>query len=347
MQIAAYIREQPAILAGLPATIADDLAGLKALAGAPDRILLLGAGSSMNALLAGAEALEEATGATVLAKEPEAFLRLPPRAAGRTLVLAASQSGMSATSVEAVRQAVARGFPTLVITGDGGSMIAEAGADLLILPIGEEAIGPKTKGYTATVLSVFAVAARLAARRLDPSQLVHALEKTVESGLAAARELRERFGVPDYVLVAGQGTHLGTALEAGLKIAEISGVPTASFDTEEALHGHVYGTTQASLVIVIAQSEAEAMAAARLGEALTARGPRAAICNLSDHATRFDLAIDWPKVPALDWIAASWAVIPFQWYACELASARGVDPDKMIYPTLGAELGLRLKPGAS
>ena len=347
MQIAAYIREQPAILAGLPARIAGDLDRLKALAEAPDRILLLGAGSSMNALLAGADALEEATGATVLAKEPEAFLRLPPRgAAGRTLVLAASQSGMSATSVEAVRQAVVRGFPTLVITGDGASMIAETGADLLVLPIGKEAIGPKTKGYTATVLSVFTVAARLGGQKLDTSKLAPALERAVESGLAAARELRTRFGLPDYVLVAGQGPHLGTALEAGLKIAEISGVPTASFDTEEVLHGHVYGTTQASLVIVIAQTEAEAKAAARLGEAVTARGPRAAICNLSGHATRFDLAIDWPKAPALDWIAASWAVIPFQWYACELATARGVDPDKMIYPNLGAELGLRLKPVA-
>jgi fructoselysine-6-P-deglycase FrlB-like protein len=245
-----------------------------------------------------------------------------------------------------VRQAVARGFPTLVITGDGASMIAETGAELLVLPIGKEAIGPKTKGYTATVLSVFAVAARLGGQKLDTSKLAPALEKTVESGLAAAREFRSCFGLPDYVLVAGQGPHLGTALEAGLKIAEISGVPTASFDTEEAFHGHVYGTTQASLVIVIAQTEAEAKAAARLGEALTARGPRAAICNLSGHATRFDLAIDWPKAPALDWIAASWAVIPFQWYACELATARGVDPDKMIYPNLGAELGLRLKPVA-
>ena len=55
---------------------------------------LLGTGSSMNALLAGAEALEESTGASVIAKEPEAFLRLPPKASNqRTLVLAASQSG--------------------------------------------------------------------------------------------------------------------------------------------------------------------------------------------------------------------------------------------------------------
>jgi fructoselysine-6-P-deglycase FrlB-like protein len=118
VQIAAYIREQPPILAGLPARIAGDLARLKALAEAPDRILLLGAGSSMNALLAGADALEEATGATVLAKEPEAFLRLPPRgAAGRTLVLAASQSGMSATrSRQCVRPSPAA-FPRSSLPG--------------------------------------------------------------------------------------------------------------------------------------------------------------------------------------------------------------------------------------
>ncbi|HXU58259.1 MAG TPA: hypothetical protein VN710_05885, partial [Verrucomicrobiae bacterium] len=93
MQLGNYIRQQPSTLADLPAKVADDLIRLDSLALPPERIVLLGTGSSMNALLAGAEALEEATGATVLAKEPEAFLRLPPRAvAGRTLVLAASQS---------------------------------------------------------------------------------------------------------------------------------------------------------------------------------------------------------------------------------------------------------------
>jgi glucoselysine-6-phosphate deglycase len=347
MQIGNYIRQQPSILADLPVKVADYLQGMATLAERPERILLLGTGSSMNALLAGAEALEGLTGATVLAREPEAFLRLPPRAAaGRTLVLAASQSGMSTASVEAVRLSVARGFPTLVITGDGKSRIAETGADVLVMPIGSETVGPKTKGYTATVLSVFAVAAKLGGRRLDLSHLAPALEKTVESGLAATQDLRARLGVPDYILVAGQAAHLGTALEAGLKIAEISGVPTASFDTEEALHGHVYGTTRASLVMTIAQTESEARVAANLGEALAALGPRLVTCNLSGHATRFDLAVDWPQVPELDWVAASWAPIPFQWYACELAVARGVDPDKMIYPTLGAQLNIRMKPAA-
>ena len=126
-----------------------------------------------------------------------------------------------------------------------------------------------------------------------------------------------------------------------MKIAEISGVPTAGFDTEEALHGHSYGTTKQSLVLMIVQNEAEAKVAANLGEALTPLGPRLAIANLSGHATRFALAVDWPRMPGLDWLASSWAPIPFQWYACELAVARGIDPDKMIYPTLGAKLNVR------
>lgn len=345
MQIGNYIREQPSTLAALPGKVAATLAESPSLRQRPERIVLVGTGSSMNALLAGAEALEIATDATVITKEPEAFLRLPPRPnSQRTLVLAASQSGMSTASVEAVRRAVADGFPTLVITGDGDSRIAKVGADVLVMPIGTETVGPKTKGYTATVLSVFAVAAQLGHRKLEfVGKLVSALEATVETGMSAAKAMLSRFGVPDYILLAGQAQHLGTALESGLKIAEISGVPTAGFDTEEALHGHCYGTTANSLVLLIAQTEAEAKVAANLGEALTALGPRLAICNLSGHATSFDLAVTWPQAPELDWIAASWAPIPLQWYACELALARGVDPDKMIYPELGAKLNIRTK----
>jgi glucoselysine-6-phosphate deglycase len=347
MLIGNYIREQPSILAALPAKVAGTLANFASLGQRPERIVLLGTGSSMNALLTGAEALEIATGATVVAREPEALLRLPPRANGQhTLVLAASQSGMSTYSVEAVRQAVAAGFPTLVITGDGGSPIARTGADVLVMPIGTETVGPKTKGYSATVLSIFAVAARLGQRELDLAGFADPLEATVDTGLAAAQALLARFGIPDYILVAGQAQHVGTALEGALKIAEISGVPTAAFDTEEVLHGHCYGTTARSLVLAYAQTEAQAKVAANLGEALTPLGPRLAICNLSGHPTCFDIAINWPTAPGYDWLASSWAPIPLQWYACELAMARGVDPDKMIYPNLGSKLNIRITAGA-
>jgi glucoselysine-6-phosphate deglycase len=344
MQIGNYIRLQPSTLTRLPAAIGAKLDRFACLRQKPQRIVLLGTGSSMNALLAGAEALEEGTGASVIAKEPEAFLRLPPRASDqRTLVLAASQSGMSITTIEAVRLSVARGFPTLVITGEEGSLIAETGAEVIVMPIGPETVGPKTMGYTATVISVLAVAAKLSNKTVDLSGLLAQLEQTAETGLAAAKDLVTRFGVPDYILVAGQATHLGTALEASLKIAEISGVPTAAFDTEEALHGHVYGTTDKSLVIAIAQTETEAKVAANLGEALAELGPRAVVLNLSGHPTRFDLDVSWPAAPEQQWLAGCWAPIPLQWYGCELAIARGIDPDKMIYPNLGRRLNVRIR----
>jgi glucoselysine-6-phosphate deglycase len=344
MQIGTYIRRQPATLTALPAAIGPELDSFASLRQKPERIVLLGTGSSMNALLAGAEALEEGTGAPVIAKEPEAFLRLPPKVSDqRTLVLAASQSGMSITTIEAVRLSVELGFPTLVITGEAGSLITETGAEVIVMPIGPETVGPKTMGYTATVISVLAVAARLADRTIDLSGLVAQLEQTAETGLAAAKDLISRFGVPDYILVAGQATHLGTALEASLKIAEISGVPTAAFDTEEALHGHVYGTTDNSLVISIAQNETEAKVAANLGEALAELGPRTVVLNLSGHPTRFDLDVSWPAAPEHQWLAGCWAPMPLQWYGCELAIARGIDPDKMIYPNLGRRLNVRIR----
>ena len=342
MQIGAYIREQPTILAGLPSKVAANLARLASLQEKPERIVLVGTGSSMNALLSAADAFEALTGATVIAKEPEAFLRRPPIPNNqRTLVVVASQSGTSLTPVEAARRSLATGFATIALTGDGESALAKTGADVLAMPIGAETVGPKTKGYTATVLSLFAIAAALGGRGLDLAALAKPLEATVETGRAAAKALLARYGVPDYILFAGQSQHLGAALESGLKVAEISGVPTAGFDTEEALHGHSYGTTARSLVIVIVQSEVEAKVAANLGEALTPLGPRLAIANLSGHVTRFDIDVDWPKAPEYDWLAATWAPIPFQWYACELAVARGVDPDKMIYPDLGAKLNVR------
>lgn len=344
MKIDLYMREQPKLLASLPASINAILSGLATLAVKPERLVLVGTGSSMNALVAAATALERATGATVTFKEPEAFLFLPPRASSvPTLVIAVSQSGRSTTTVEAVRLSMQLGFPTLVVVGEDGSPIAETGADIVLMPIGEELAGPKTKGYTASVLTLLAIAAKLGGTTVDTAGLEGALDTALAQSDAAAQWLLSTYGIPDYIQVAGQHGHVGSALEASLKIAEITGVPTAGFDIEEALHGHVYGTTERSLVLVIARDETEAKVADNLGKALTALGPRLAICNLSGHKTDFDLAIAWPAVKD-DWADATWVLFPFQWYAWHVARAKGMEQPGMIYPNLGKQLNVKIRP---
>jgi glucoselysine-6-phosphate deglycase len=347
MKIDLYMREQPKLLATLPAAIADQLSDLSSLSVKPERLILVGTGSSMNALVAAAAALEQATGATVILKEPEAFLYLPPRVVvAPTLVIAVSQSGRSTTTVEAVRRSMELGFPTLVVVGEDGSPIAATGADIVPMPIGEELAGPKTKGYTASVLTLLAIAAKLGGAPLDTAELEGALEIALAQADTAAQWLLSTYGIPDYVLVAGQHGHVGSALEASLKIAEITGVPTAGFDIEEALHGHVYGTTDRSLVLVIARDATEARVAENLGRALTALGPRLAVCNLSHEKTQFDLAIDWPETPA-SWADVTWAPFPFQWYAWHVARAKGVEQPGMIYPNLGRQLNVKIRPVAA
>jgi glucoselysine-6-phosphate deglycase len=343
MKIDGYIREQPAILSALPALVAPKLAALPSLSSRPERLILLGTGSSMNALIAAGPALEQATGATLSFKEPEAFLRYPPRAQGpKALVLALSQSGRSTTTVEAVRQSVTLGLPTVAVVGEEGSPLGQTGAEMVLMPIGEEKAGPKTKGYTASVLTLLTIAGHLGGEKPDTAGLEATLETTVQQSEAAAVDLLARYGVPDYIQVAGQFGHVGSAIEGGLKIAEITGVPTSGYDIEEALHGHAYGTNDRSLLIVIARDVDEARVAANLGEALTALGPKLAIANLSDFATRFDLAIDWPKTKA-GWADATWVLFPFQWIAFHIARAKGIEVPGMIYPDLGKRLNVKIR----
>lgn len=344
MKIDLYMQEQPKLLASLPTAIHDMLSALPTLSVKPERLVLVGTGSSMNALIAAATALEQATGALVTFKEPEAFLHLPPRkSTAPTLVIAVSQSGRSTSTVEAVRLSVSLGFPTLALVGEEGSPLAETGADVVLMPIGEELAGPKTKGYTASVLTVLAIAAHLGGKTVDTAGLESALETALAQADAAAQALLSTYGIPDYIQVAGQHGHVGSVLEASLKIAEITGVPTAGFDIEEALHGHVYGTTERSLVLVIARDAREAQVAANLGRALTALGPRLAVCNLSDEKTPYDLAIDWPPVPE-SWADATWVLFPFQWYAWHVARAKGMEQPGMIYPNLGKQLNVKIRP---
>ena len=52
----------------------------------------------------------------------------------------------------------------------------------------------------------------------------------------------------DYLVVSGTGRFFGIALEASLKIAEIAGLPTAGFETEELLHGRLHGLSANGLV---------------------------------------------------------------------------------------------------
>jgi fructoselysine-6-P-deglycase FrlB-like protein len=338
MQVARHIQEQAAVLPAVAHDVRRQLRGITA-ARLPERMTLVGVGSSMNALVAASDYLVRRTGAAVEFREPLGFVDLPPK---QGLVIAMSQGGRSATTVAAARHACALGLPTIAITADGASDIAQSGAQIVTLPIGEETIGPKTKGYTASVMSLLMLADHLAGVENAVDGLEADLEIFITVTAARARALCERLGAVDFITIAGRLGHVGTALEAALKIVEMSGVPAVGLDLEEAMHGRFHAHGPRSMAILIVRTEAERAMAHHTVTVLGERGTTALVCDLGDGPCLEGSPLPWPRIgTAIGWDVV-WAPIPFQMLAASLARARGLVPADMVYPGLGRALGTKL-----
>ncbi len=229
-----------------------------------------------------------------------------------------------------------------MLTAEAKSPIAATGARIVLLPVGPEHVGPKTKGYTASIAGLTALAAQLGGPAL-PAFDAGALAAVIARSRMAADDLAQRLDRLDFLLVAGQKRHLGTALEGSLKVTEMAGVPAAAFETEEVLHGRLHGLTPNSLCLLIVATGPEREIGLRAAEAMAARNVAVRLLNLSGAATAFD----WPK--GLSWPSASFdtlaAIVPFQCLAVALAMRRGLAPHAMRYP--GLSQALAIKTGAS
>ncbi|HEX2541360.1 MAG TPA: SIS domain-containing protein [Caldimonas sp.] len=332
MTIPGFIREQPA-------AIDRCLEAGRAFAsawqpGAFDGIALVGSGSSFNALQVARASFLAARRGVVGVHEPEDFVAEMAHFTARPLVVVLSQSGASATSIEAARAAVAAGLPTLAITASSDAPLASCGARVLHLPVGDEPVGPKTKGFTGSLAMLFAVAEALGGPAAG-AMTGAVLAALVEPAREAAAALVPSLATVDAIVVAGRRAQHGIALEASLKIAEMSGVPSAAFPTEELLHGRLHGLTPQSIAFVIAEGEGEIAEAERAGAAMARRGCRVLIVDPSGG--------HWPAglvMPASPWSSLA-LVLPFQWLAVLLAEARGLDPHVMRHGSLSRELAIK------
>ncbi|MEO3388095.1 SIS domain-containing protein [Mesorhizobium sp. CAU 1741] len=344
MSIETYMAEQGKVLAETfrRQDVAAFLKHLALSAGhdgeAYDRILLVGSGSSLNALSIVRPWLQAAVGQPVEVINPAVFLQVVDDVFGTPLVVILSQSGTSSTSIEGARRASRKGWCSVVITADPDSPIATVGLPMILLPIGEEPIGPKTKGFTASIAACFMLAAGLAGKQIGRLSVAE-IEAVLEASKNAASSLLGSNALPSYIVVTGSGRHYGVALEASLKIAEIAGVATAAFEPEELLHGRLHGTDRNSLVIMIASDEEGRDLAAHTAAVMSDRDVKVVLLNLTATPTPFDwLQIDARAANPLDTILAS---IPFQYLAVQCARERHMVPEAMTYPGLSKALAIK------
>lgn len=331
MPIAGYIRAQPPTIEACIAAARRFAAGWPARGG--QGLVLVGSGSSRNALTMSEPAFLRAGLGPVAVHEPRDFMeRLAAGAVGQPAVIVLSQGGASTTSIEAARAARAAGLTLLAITAEASSPLRALAPDGLLMPVGNERVGPKTKGFAGSLASLLALAEAFGGPAL-PAFDAAAFASAIEPARRRAEELAATLDHLDVLFAAGRGAMFGLALEATLKIAEMAGIPAAAFPTEELLHGRLHGLTPRSLALLFAADTAEAAEARRAGDVMRRRG-----CRLEPVA---------PGDPS--WCAAALAtpwnllglLLTFQWLGVVLAERRGLRPEAMRHGGLARELAIK------
>jgi glucosamine--fructose-6-phosphate aminotransferase (isomerizing) len=326
------LREQPAALARLLERQSDAARAAAGVFGRTDiRYLLIASrGSSSNVARYAQYLLGRAHRVPVMFATPSLYTIYgqPPRLDG-ALVIGISQSGASPDVVAVLAEAREQGRPTLALTNDVASPLAQTAEAVLPLEAGEEHAVAATKTYVNSLGAVALLFAEMgddATAREELARMPEALAAQIELSLAETPSLEEYRDAVGLTVVA-RGVNYGTGYEIALKIRELSGIVTEAYSPADLMHGPIAAIQPNWPVVVVAPSGPARPSVEEIVPPLRARGARLVAVSdvravLRRAQTRLVLA---PGVP--EWLSPLTAVVPGQVAAMRLTSLRGLDLD--------------------
>jgi glutamine---fructose-6-phosphate transaminase (isomerizing) len=333
--MAREIAEQPETLQAL----ADDglaqigAVGRRLVKVGPRYVLLAARGTSDHAALYAKYLLEIRTGLPCGLASPSSLTAYGARPDLRdVLLVAVSQSGGSPDLVQTLEVAKACGATTLAVTNAPESPLATA-ADLQVdVRAGVERAVAATKSYTAELMALYLLVELWARSSADDRAVRGAVDQVVSAatGLVERRaeiaDRADRFRFATQFVVTGRGYDYPTAREAALKLMETSYVAAHAFSGADLMHGPFAQVDRDHPVIAVAPRGVGGGAMRPVLERLEERGADVLLLGdpgLAPHASsHFTLPATLTDElhPIVD-------IIPLQWLALEVSTARGLDPD--------------------
>jgi glucosamine--fructose-6-phosphate aminotransferase (isomerizing) len=255
-----------------------------------------------------------------------------PPELGPAAAIGISQSGASPDVVAVLAEARRQNRPTLAITNDPKSPLAQTADWTLPLHAGEERAVAATKTYLNSIAAIAllsTVAVGDAQRLRDLQAMPGTVADQIERSLAAADAL-DRYRDVESGSVIARGVNYGTAFEIALKIRELSGAPFEAFSSADLLHGPIAALKSGRPAIVIAPSGKTLASLRAAVDKVRERGSE--VIAISDDR-KFLAAADtaFPlvrKVP--EWLSPLLTVIPGQVAAVRLARLHGADVDSPV-----------------
>src|SRR5512140_430239 len=301
------------------------------------RITLLACGTSWHAGLAGRAMIEGLARIPVDVELASEFRYRDPIIDADHLAIAISQSGETADTLAALREAKARGASTMAICNVVGSAITREAGLTVLTNAGPEIGVASTKAFTTQLVALYLLAVKLGRMRgrLDgPAVQQHLTQlreipKMIEEVLqceAGVKKIAREYVHANDFLFLGRGPMHAVALEGALKLKEISYVHAEGYAGGEMKHGPIALIDKKMPVVVIAPRNHKVAYEKILGNIQEVRardGKVIAVVDEDDRDVRglADHVIAMPAAPSL--LAPVVAVIPLQLLAYHVADLRG------------------------
>jgi glucosamine--fructose-6-phosphate aminotransferase (isomerizing) len=312
-------------------------------------VRIVACGTSWHAGLAGKFMIERLARLPVEVDYGSEFRYRDPIIDSRTLTVCISQSGETADTLAAQREAKQKGSPSLAICNVKGSMITREAAGTILTHAGPEIGVASTKAFTAQLAALLLLASYLgqvrdklapdAARKLmlEFTRIPHKMETILQAEETGFYEglARQYFRQSDF-LYLGRGIHYPIALEGALKLKEISYIHAEGYPSGEMKHGPNALIDENLPVVVLATRDETDPASMTLYEKSVSNikevkardGIVISAVTTGDHLAReaSDQIIELPSAP--DLLSPLLEIIPLQLLAYHIAVRRGCDVDQ-------------------
>ncbi|MGA2301790.1 MAG: glutamine--fructose-6-phosphate transaminase (isomerizing) [Candidatus Acidiferrum sp.] len=314
-----------------------------------EKVRIVACGTSWHAALAGKFMIERLARIPVEVDYGSEFRYRDPILDSKTLTVCISQSGETADTLAAQREAKQKGSPTLAICNVMGSMVTREAAGTLLTHAGPEIGVASTKAFTSQLASLVLLASYLgqlrgtlspeAARHLmlEFTRIPHKIETILQAEQTGFYEnlARQFFRHTDF-LYLGRGVHYPIALEGALKLKEISYIHAEGYPSGEMKHGPNALIDENLPVVVLATRDDSDPASMTLYEKSVSNikevkardGIVISVVTEGDHLAReaSDHIIELPPAPEL--LATMLEIVPLQLLAYHIAIRRGCDVDQ-------------------
>ncbi|HXT74387.1 MAG TPA: glutamine--fructose-6-phosphate transaminase (isomerizing) [Candidatus Angelobacter sp.] len=312
-----------------------------------ENIKIVACGTSWHAGLAGKFMMEKLAQIPVEVDYGSEFRYRDPIVDGRSLVVVISQSGETADTLAAQREARQKGAKTLAICNVVGSMITREANGTILTHAGPEIGVASTKAFTGQLTALAILALHIGELRCktssdagkkivqEMSRLPHKMEAVLQRDEEYEALGRQFFRHSDF-LYLGRGIHYPIALEGALKLKEISYIHAEGYPAGEMKHGpNALIDENLPVVIIATRDENDAASMTRyektvsnIKEVKARDGIVIAIVTEGDHLAReaADHVIEIPAAPEI--LTPILEILPLQLLAYHIAVRRGCDVDQ-------------------